>query len=95
MSNKEVSSLQKQILSKKFINDIHQFFKDNYVNVKKIVQHGNSDTIRFYEIHFDNNSTIDMDIITKSLDKYGYTPKSLHGSLPDSFYLLVLVNKKI
>ena len=95
MVNKAVLELHKNLLSKKIIDDLKEFFKDNYIDVSKIVQHGQGGTIKFYEIHFDNNSTVDIDTVTKSLDKFGYTPKSLHGNLPESYFLLVLLRKKI
>ena len=95
MPNLAVLGLQRDMISKKIINDIQEFFNDNHLHVNKIIKHGNTDSIRFYEIHFDNLESYDIDVITEKLDKYGYTPKSLHGNLPDSFYLLVLVNKKI
>lgn len=95
---KVLTDLAKDILSKRAIDDLQQFFKDNYVDVNKIVVHGQNTingSIKFYEIHFDNTSTVDMDLISKSLDRFGYTPKSFHGCLPDSFYLLVLMRKKL
>ena len=79
--------------SKTHVKDLQEFFNDNYIDVFKIVEHGQGNSIKFYEIHFNNSSTVDFDVL-KLLDKLGYTPKSLHGTLPNSFYLLVLVNKK-
>jgi hypothetical protein len=94
MPNHSIIQLNKEFLSKKIIKDLHEFFDDNHIQTKKIMRHGDTGTIKFYEIHFDNRPTVDIDVISK-LDKYGYTPKSLHACLPNSFYLLVLVNKKI
>ena len=88
-----IIELNKDISSKKIIKDLHEFFSDNHIETKKIMRHGTG-TVKFYEIHFDNRPTVDIDVITK-LEKYGYTPKSFHACLPNSFYLLVLVNKKI
>ena len=95
MPNNAVLGIKKDILSKRIISDIQQFFNDNHIHVQKIRKYNNTDSMKFYEIHFDNLESYDIDIITEKLDKYGYTPKSLHGNLPDSFYLLVLVNKQI
>ena len=95
MPNNAVLGIKKDILSKRIISDIQQFFNDNDLPVNKIIKHGQGDSIKFYEIHFINVETYPIDIITEKLDKYGYTPKSLHGNLPYSYYLLVLVNKKI
>ena len=95
LPNNAVLGIKKDILSKRIISDIQQFFNDNHLHVNKILKHGQGDSIKFYEIHFDNLESYDIDVITEKLDQYGYTPKSLHGNLPDSFYLLVLVNKKI
>lgn len=95
LPNNAVLGIKKNIFSKRIIQDIQQFFNDNHLHVNKITKHGQGDSIKFYEIHFDNLESYDIDVITEKLDKYGYTPKSLHGNLPNSFYLLVLVNKKI
>jgi len=88
-----ISELNMDTLSKNIIKDLHEFFKDNHIQTKKIMRHGIG-TIKFYEIHFDNIPTIDVDILA-NLDKYGYIPKSFKACLPNSFYLLVLVNKKV
>ena len=95
MPTRPITEIQKGILSKKIIEDLQQFFKDNFIEVKRITLHEKTNSIKFYQVHFDNRSIVDIDIITKSLDKYGYIAKSFNGSLPDSFYLLVCVNKKI
>ena len=94
MADRNIIELNKDNLSKKIIKDLHEFFNDNHIQTKKIMRHGDTGTVKFYEIHFDNSPTVDIDVITK-LDKYGYIPKSFHACLPNSFYLLVLVNKKI
>lgn len=86
--------LQNDVISKKIVKDLQEFFNDNYIDVLKIIPHGYGGTLKFYEIHFDNKSIVDLETLT-SLDKFGYTPKSLRGSLPDSFFLLVLLRKKI
>ena len=95
LPNKALLDLQKNMLSKKIVDDLKEFFDDNSIEVLKIVQHGQGDTIKFYEVHFDNRSTVDIDVLTKNLDKFGYTAKSLHGNMPDSYFLLVLLRKKI
>ena len=94
MPIRPMSDSQKTILNSNIVDDLTQFFKDNYVDVIKVVQHGNSDSVKFYEIHFNHDSKFDVDLIPK-LDKFGYIPKSFHSNVFGAFHLLVVVNKKI
>ena len=95
MATKPITEMQKDILSKRIIEDLRQFFRDNFIEVKQIILHEKNNSIKFYQVHFDNKSVVDIDVITKSLDKFGYVAKSFNGNLPRTFFLLVWLNKKI
>ena len=95
MPTKPITEMQKDVLSKRIIEDLRQFFRDNFIEVKQIILHEKNNSIKFYQVHFDNKSVVDIDVITKSLDKFGYVAKSFNGNLPRTFFLLVWLNKKI
>lgn len=86
---------QKAKLQQIVVDDLKQFFIDKKIRTTKILPN-HEDDVRFYQVHFDNFTTnAEFEILEKDLREYGYEPKRHRGNLPESFYLIVMLVKKL